>query len=128
MNALAKLLTSNDTTVEPVDRNAIGALRYVAKFQFDESVTNIYFLLKDYQVSSDVVITNMTTLPETQRRKGCGSKAVQAMRQWAIASNLNEIRATQIRSKENESFWLKNGFEKYPEPNPCNDFVFTVTR
>lgn len=124
MDELAKRLEPAGAIVEPEVTNVVGELTYIARFPWPEqdAVTTLRFLLKDHQTDSDVVITNLTTLPEQKRGNGLGSQAVQRLLQWAADNYLNEVRATQV-GPENESFWRKNGFEKCPAPNPCNDFV-----
>ncbi len=97
---------------------------YIIQFNFEEgnSKTTLRILFND-KTGSDVVITNMTSLPET--RKGFGSNAIKILLEWARANNLNEVRATQVQS-EIEEFWTKNGFTKDKEPNSCNDFVYRL--
>lgn len=97
---------------------------YIIQFNFEEgnSKTTLRILFND-RTGSDVVITNMTSLPET--RKGFGSNAIKILLEWARANNLNEVRATQVQS-EIEEFWTKNGFTKDKEPNSCNDFIYRL--
>jgi len=126
MNALVALLQNYDSQVHPENSPEVGSLPYIVKFLFENGVViTIRMILKDWQTDSDVVITNMTTLPQSQRKRGFGKKAVRRILQWARDNHLNEVRATQV-SEFNEGFWLKNGFRKCGEPNPCNDFVFTI--
>lgn len=107
----------------------VGSLHYIVKFLFkaDCILTTVRITLKDHQTDSDVVITNMTTLPEDRRGQGFGSKAITKILQWAADNHLREVRATQV-AQYNESFWSKNGFTKDEEPNPCNDFVISPTQ
>lgn len=123
MDALAKRLERYGAAVQPERSRDVGALPYIAQFHVGEAVTTVRFLLKDHQTASDVVITNITTLPDSKRRLGLGSQAIQALLRWAADNSLAEVRATQISGPENESFWKRNGFDKCPAPNPCNDFV-----
>ena len=128
MDALADRLRQYGATVRPKKTNLVGELPYIAQFQLDDAITTITFLLKDHQTESDVVITNMTTLPPEKCRAGYGSQALQKLLRWAADNNLSEVRGTQVGSAESEQFCLKNGFEKCPEPNPCNDFVRKLNR
>ncbi len=99
---------------------------YVIQFHFkQEGVMTTLRILFDDQTGSDVVITNMTTLPEVKTGKGYGSKAVQSVIAWAQDNNLNEIRATQVESS-NEKFWIKNGFTKITGENKTNDFIYKI--
>lgn len=91
-------------------------------FPVGEAVTTIRILLNDYS-GADLVIANMTTLPESQAGQGYGSKAVQQLLLWAKENDFNDIRAVQVQGSS-ERFWLKNGFVKDKEPNECNDFVY----
>ncbi len=67
----------------------------------------------------------MPTLPDSEKNKGYGSKALQALLSWAHVHDLKDIRAVQIQ-KDSESFWIKNGFTKGDEPNPTNDFLYNL--
>ncbi len=79
----------------------------------------------DHQTDSDVVIENITTLPDDKKRHGFGSKAIAKILQWATDRGLKEIRATQVAGEINKNFWEKNGFVLQKEPNPCRDFVYS---
>jgi GNAT superfamily N-acetyltransferase len=128
IDSLVQLLKNYGATVEPEKTRIVGELPYIIEFRSLEpaAVTTVRIILKDHQTNSDVVITNMTTLPRDKRKLGLGSKAIQSILQWAADNHLNEVRATQI-SEGNESFWQRNGFEKCPPPNPCNDFIHVIT-
>lgn len=86
--------------------------------------TNIFFHLMDWQTDSDVVITNMTTLPSEKCGEGFGSKALEIFISWARENNLHEIRATQVSSSRSKYFWEKNEFTRCADPNPCGDYVY----
>ncbi len=96
---------------------------WVLTFNFDDVVVTIRILVKDYS-GADLVITNMTVLPENNQGKGYGSIAVQKILSWAKDNDLNVILATQIQ-QHNEQFWVRNGFVKVDGINPTNDFVYT---
>lgn len=127
MDALAKLLEQEGATVEPEITNLVGELPYIVQFASSEhaAVTTLRIVLKDHQTDSDVVITNMTTLPPNKRRLGLGSEAIRRLLRWATNNHLNEVRGTQV-SDTSESLLRKAGFEKCPIPNPCNDFVHRI--
>ncbi|MCH7597993.1 hypothetical protein IID27_03070 [Patescibacteria group bacterium] len=93
---------------------------YVLTFQFGRVTTTIRIVLDDYS-GADLVITNMTTLPENQSRKSYGSKALRTLLQWALDNNLDNILAVQVQ-KDSEIFWVKNGFLRLK--NETNDFVY----
>lgn len=127
VNALVALLQNYGAKTSPENSTIVGVLPYIVKFFFQEynAVTTIRIIFKDHQTDSDMVITNMTTLPSDKQREGLGSKAIRFILKWARDNNLKDVRATQV-SKSDEAFWRKNGFEKADEPNPCNDFVFSL--
>lgn len=117
-------LEINGAVVTP-DRYAHNA--QIVQFNFEQNTIVTIRLLFHDKTNSDVVITNMTTLPKEQKGKGFGSRAVQNILQWAQDNKLNEVRATQVES-ENESFWVENGFTKCKEPNPSNDFIYRIEK
>lgn len=95
---------------------------YIIQFPFKNSITTIRIVFAESS-GADLVITNMTTLPEEKKGQGFGSKAIQQLLLWAKENNLINIRAVQIE-KHNESFWEKNGFVKDTELNQSNDFIY----
>lgn len=84
-------------------------------------VTTVRVVFKDVS-RADLVITHMTTLPESERRKGHGSRALAQVLAAARAAGMNDIRAVQVQ-KSSEPFWTRNGF--VPEDNITNDFRLT---
>ncbi len=123
MDALVLQLVQYNARVVSLRREKVfGELPYRATFRFfnPKAVIYIRFCLQDWQSDSEVVITNMTARP---KGKGFGSQALQRLLQWAHDNNFQTVEVVQVNSKS-ESFWQKNGFEKYPEPNKCNDFVY----
>ncbi len=103
---------------EPNEKGA-----YVATFSFETAITTIRFILNDEQTGAELVITNMTTLPNEEQGKGWGSYAVKNILRWAKANKLTKILVDQVQS-DSEVFWNKNGFIKASEPNPTNLFVY----
>lgn len=101
-----------------------GNNAYIIQFNFEEgkTKTTLRILFND-ETGSDIVITNITTLPDEAKSKGFGSSSIQNILQWARTNNFNEVRATQIQT-ENEGFWIKNGFTKDGESNLSNDFIY----
>lgn len=99
---------------------------YIIQFPFENGVTTIRIVFADPS-GADLVITNMTTLPDEKKGQGFGSKAIQQLLSWAKENNLTRIRAVQVE-EHNESFWGKNGFVKDEEPNPSNDFIYKVSQ
>mgnify|MGYP001614390600 CR=1 FL=1 len=101
-------LLQQDGAMVPPDQYAHNA--YVIQFGFEEGgiKTTIRILFQD-ETESDVVITNMITLPYQQTGKGFGSKTVQRILQWSRDCHFNEVRATQVQ-RESEDFWIKSGF------------------
>jgi GNAT superfamily N-acetyltransferase len=118
-----ELLKKPEGAVVSPDRHNRNA--QIVSFNFEQNTVVTIRLLFHDKTGSGVVITNMTALPEGQKGKGFGSRAVQSILEWARNNNLNEVRATQVEP-ENEKFWVKNGFIKDEKPNPSNDFVYPI--
>ncbi|MBI3952811.1 MAG: hypothetical protein HY336_02545 [Candidatus Doudnabacteria bacterium] len=116
--AMLESLKAISASIEPDPLRVEGS--YVLTFPFEGGKTTIRIALKDQ--SGDLVITNMTTLPDSKKGKGHGSDALGRVLAWANEHGLQSIRATQVQ-KESENFWAKNGFEKDPEHSQTNDFV-----
>jgi|SRR3989344_3715958 len=126
MDAMVKCLDDlTGVRVDPGDPMEAGALPYVITMFGEDVTVTVRMSLMDWQTDSDVVITNMTTFPLNERRKGFGRRAVMTLISWARAHNLKQVRATQVHSS-NEGFWVKCGFVKNNPPNPCNDFVLNL--
>ncbi len=120
---LAQGLEKYATRVTPEKRQT-GAYRI--SFQFEGAVTTVRIVLGDYS-GSDVLITNMTTLPDDMKSKGFGTQAIGLIKQWAGENNLGEIRATQVPDPDAQSFWVdKNGFVKDENNERTTDFLFKV--
>ncbi|OIO51120.1 hypothetical protein COZ83_02060 [Candidatus Kaiserbacteria bacterium CG_4_8_14_3_um_filter_50_23] len=105
-----------------LDKPTVDAYRLT--FSYEDAVVTIRIALNDYG-GADVIITNMTTLPDSQKDMGFGSKALQSVLSWA-ANNFKDIRAVQVQ-EPSENFWIKNGFTKCEDPNPTNDFIYRTS-
>lgn len=95
-------------------------MAYILTFSFKNAVTTIRIVFKDSS-GADMVITNMTTLPEKEIGEGYGSIALNVLVQWAFDNNLDDIRAVQVQGKS-EGFWVKNKFTRVG--NITNDFLY----
>jgi uncharacterized protein YjdB len=95
---------------------------YILKFSVEGATTAIRIKFNDYS-GSDLVITNMTTLPDDKKGSGYGTAAIQQLISWAKENQLSTIRAAQVQ-RASEGFWTKNGFVKAEEPNPTNDYLY----
>jgi hypothetical protein len=95
---------------------------YILTFTLEDATTTIRIKFNDYS-GSDLVITNMTTLPDEKKGSGYGTSAIQQLISWAKTNQLTTIRATQVQ-RTSEGFWIKNGFTKAEEPNPTNDYLY----
>ncbi len=120
--SLPELLVSLEKYGASVARKDRVQNAYRATFNKDAAITTVRIVLEDYS-GADLVITNLTTLPEIEKGKGHGSAAIQSIILWAHENNLNNIRAVQVQA-HNESFWERNGFVRCEEPNPCKDYVY----
>ena len=94
---------------------------YIVSFPFEGGATNIRIGLKDSS-GADLVIANMTTLPDEKMGEGHGSKALHKLLSWAEEKHLTNVRAVQV-GEEAEGFYEKNGFVKDKGTNKTNDFV-----
>lgn len=110
--------------VVPNSFHNVGAFDYIVTFipARDVRVT-VCLSIADWQTESDVVITNMTTLPVEECGKGYGSRVIEIIIRWATVNHFNEIEAVQVSNPNAERFWERNGFEKLPEPNPIGNYV-----
>ncbi len=104
-----------EVTPDPHNKSAIRL-----QFNYDEAVVTIRTLLKD-ATGSDLVITNMTTLPNEKTGQGFGTQAIQKVIEFAKDNYMKEIRASQVKS-HNDNFWLKNGFTLIEGENPTRDY------
>lgn len=118
---LLNLLTQNGVRLEREVKSAEDTYRVT--FPSEKAVTTIRIKLGDLS-GADLIITNMTTLPKTERRAGIGSSVIRLLISLAHQSGLEDIRAVQVGG-ESESFWIKNGFVRQEGENSTNDFVFS---
>ena len=93
---------------------------YVLTFNFGRAVTTLRTQIAETP-HSNLTITNMTTLPESERRHGHGTEALRILLYFARKGGYQDLYAVQVQ-KESESFWIKNGF--VPCGNRTNDFVY----
>ncbi|KKW11593.1 MAG: hypothetical protein UY50_C0010G0018 [Parcubacteria group bacterium GW2011_GWA2_49_9] len=112
-------------TIPESGKRNMGALSFQVTFPFQNegAEVNIFLLLKDWQVDSDVVITNMTTLPEDKRGVGLGGKALKFILDWATSHHF-DVCATQVGDPRSEKFWTDNGFALSQGANPTHDLVY----
>ena len=127
VDAMVAQLASEDVKIERYMENNVGALSYHLTFSFpkEEAETNVFISLLDYQTDSDLIITNMTTLPDSAKSRGLGSEAIRKITEWAKANNLKTIRAVQVAFPESQKFWKKNGFAAVKNSR-SGDFLFTA--
>lgn len=109
------------------DTRNVGAFEYNVRFSFDKgTMVTVTILLKEWQTDSDVVITAMTTLPESERQKGYGRNVIERIIAWSKSHGWNEIRATQVSDEGAKEFWKKMGFLRVPPPNKTGDYVRVI--
>ena len=124
--AVGELAEKFDTIT--LGKSNSGAFEYELHiFPIKGVCVTITILLGDWQTNSDVVITNMTTLPESECRKGFGTHVIQALIGWAKKHSFNEIRATQINNIDSQRFWQRNNFVLVVEQNPTGDLVLKLS-
>jgi GNAT superfamily N-acetyltransferase len=113
-------------SLRPLDKHCfaqpdpISEYGYILTFCFDLARVTIRVIFNDENSGADLAVTNMVTLPESERGKGCGSHALQSLLTWAKDHHLRHFRAVQVQNKS-EPFWLQNGFVR--TNNKTNDFV-----
>jgi GNAT superfamily N-acetyltransferase len=71
----------------------------------------------------NLVITNMTTLPEKQRGRGYGKASLEKLIGLALTAGIKSILAVQVIERS-ESFWRNSDFEKLY--NETNDFQLVM--
>ncbi len=121
--SVEKLLESLEKFGATITADKFESGAYIVQFNFEEEIKTTLRILFHDTTGSDLVITNMTTLPDEAKGKGLGSSSVQNILEWARSNNFNEVRATQVQT-ESEGFWVKNGFIKDEEYNLTNDYVY----
>ncbi|MEO6078044.1 MAG: hypothetical protein ABIP54_04615 [Candidatus Andersenbacteria bacterium] len=128
INAWAYDLQRYGAAVSRTKHRIVSSVGFLAEFlaQGDRAVVRIWFqFMDDQRKTADIVITNMTILPQENCHKGHGSVALKIFLDWAKKSGFTEVCATQVGPV---GFWSKNGFVRYAEPNSCNDFVFAISQ
>lgn len=93
---------------------------YILEFLLGPATVTVRILLKNHS-GAQLVITNMTTLPEEKMHRGFGTHALQILLHWAIDHGMRDIHAVQV-TPGNEEFWKRNGF--VPLNNVTNDFAY----
>ncbi len=125
IDALVAKLADYGLAVAPEDSREVGALPYIVEFREGDALTTIRIVLKDHNCDSDMVITNMTTLPHSEKSKGYGSKAIAAILEWATDNQLKTVRAIQVNNERSAHFWEKNGFIALE--NQTGDYLKTLS-
>ncbi len=108
-------LTSPETHVTPyksVER------AYIVQSRFGAGVTTLKINIEGKD-NDEVVITNITTLPETEQGKGYAARAIATLVTWAEKNNFPKVIAAQVQDYTKD-FWIKNGFSELPN----GDFIY----
>ena len=92
---------------------------FILSFKEGDAVVTIRIVIYEFSKRTTMEITNMTTLPDSEKGKGMGSKALHELLLWAEDNEIKSVTAVQV-SKLAESFWKKNGFSKVG--NASHDF------
>jgi hypothetical protein len=121
---LSGLVEKYGARVVPDRFKTVGA--YEILFPLDEGnvFVTIRILLND-KTGSDIVVTNMTTLPPDRKAEGFGSEGLKKVLEWSRENNFKEIRATQVEDKDAE-FWTKNGFVKDEKYSQTKDYILKL--
>lgn len=95
----------------------------ILSFVFDQrALVTARVKFKD-SCGADLVIATLTTLPEEEKRKGYGRKAMAIILNLALKQGLRNIRAVQVQ-ENSTGFWEEIGF--VPLGNESNDFVYQI--
>lgn len=98
---------------------------YIFRFKFGlmemGAIVTIRVVFGDVQSGAEVVITNMTTLPDAVCGQGYGTQALQMLLEAIKKKGLKNIQAVQVQ-RDSERFWTKNGFVALK--NATNDFQY----
>ena len=106
-----------------VAKDRIGSRQtFILTFSYPSAVVTIRVILDD-RTGADIVITNMSVLPESRRRMGYGQTAIRTLLKAARENELEngDIRAVQVQ-EDSEGFWKKMGFVS--TRNYTNDFIY----
>jgi predicted GNAT family N-acyltransferase len=115
--ALATVCDVSDDIMKVANAKILTFLRGRAR-------VTIRIAFEDEQSGADLVITNMTTLPDAERNLGNGSTCLSTLIHFAKRHGFENIQATQVQS-QSEHFWQENGFVRLG--NPTNDYAYTRT-
>jgi hypothetical protein len=94
---------------------------WILKFPAGNAETTIRVIFEDRQSGADMVIAAMTTLPDAEKGKRFGSKALGILLAWAVGMGFKDIQAVQVQ-RPSERFWARHGFT--PLRNRTNDFKY----
>ena len=102
----------------------VGSYFYQFKFGQMEmgAIVTIRVVFDDVQSGAEVVITNMTTLPDEVCGQGYGTQALQMLLEAIKKKGLKNIQAVQVQ-RDSERFWIKNNFVALG--NATKDFKYT---
>lgn len=114
------LLKNISPQLQKVERD-LAYKAYRLSFNFGTATTTIKINIEENDTA--LVITNMTTLPDTEKSKGYGSQAVGTVIQWAKEQEFQKIVAAQVDNEDSERFWSNNGFKKVSN-SKTGDFVY----
>jgi hypothetical protein len=114
-------ILENICSVRP---DSFEARAFILTFSFGDATTTIRIVFDDEQSKADMVITNMTTLPDTKKNKGYGSNALKQLLLTVLSKGVNTVQAVQVQVTS-ERFWIRNNFQKLG--NVTNDFVYAPT-
>jgi hypothetical protein len=114
-----KELETAYVSVTPYEK-AIHA--YLVRFMFGIGTTTVKINIEG-ENKENVVITNITTLPDTEKGKGYAPEAIKLIIDWAKKNGFENIIATQVQ-EHNENFWKKNGFQLAPNGEQMGDFIY----
>ena len=122
---LPRLVSKHEGAIITADPHR-NAEAIVVEFPFKDpkARVTIRVLFNDHS-GSDIVITNITTLPNEEVGKGLGKTAINYVLEWAREIGANEVRAVQVQPHV-VPFWTKCSFVQDKNATSTKDFIFKL--
>ena len=113
-SAVRRLVATHRACVIPDFMN-VCAFEYNLTFRIEMGlIVTVNILLHEWQTDSNIVITNITTLPILERRKGYGSHVLAWLLEWAKKKNIMKFEPHKSQMKTRGVFGRKMVLENVP--------------
>ncbi len=97
---------------------------YILEFNYGKAITTIRIILNG-PPGGELLITHMTTEPETSRRAQYGGRSLEVLIEWAKRNTITFIEAVQVQPPA-ENFWKKHSF--ISRDNETNDYIHVESK